>query len=645
MAAAPDFLNVSFAAQQYVKNGWAVVPIADGTKGPNHIGWQLRENCVTTVEQCNRIKANVGLAHAYSGTCVIDLDDVQKARVWLSEQGVDLDELLSAPDAVRIASGMPNRGKLLFRLPDGIKPLVTRQLPEFGLELRCASGSGNTVQDVLPPSIHPKTGRPYLWEYDEMLGHWSMPPVLPDEVFKLWTSLRKTAEKVVDEKAPLGLGKSEMRKLLAQRDPNCGYQEWINAGFATHHEMRGADLGFEIWDEWSAGGVEYPGEDALMRHWNSFGQGYTGPLVTARSLMTQLGITDVDDFDSLDEPPARNPEVALKQKFAIESLSEFTAGPPLTWIIKTILPRAALGVIFGESGAGKSFVVLDMIAAIARGVDWRGCRTKQGRVVMVVAEGVAGARGRVSAYAQHNGLHISDIPIGIISDVPNLLQADDKLIAKKVEEWGGADVIVIDTLLQSVAGANENSSEDMGKALAHCKRLHVATGALVLLVHHAGKDVGRGARGWSGIKGACDIELEVTRNGNQRAFKVSKSKDGRDGEAVAFRLNDVVLGQDEDGDDITSCVVEYTNEVVVTSGTKEKLTEKHHAVLAVLQEATILGGPVHYSDLKRMTIDRLVPTGKSDNRPRDAEKAIAKLEEIGLIVKGDGSMYSPKSQN
>lgn len=641
MAAVPEVLNVSMAARQYVAKGWVVVPIASGTKGPTHIGWQLRENCVATAEQCVRVKANVGLAHAYSGTCVLDLDDVQKARVWLSEQGIDLDELLSAADAVRISSGRENRNKLLFRLPEGAKPLVTRQLPEYGIEFRCASGSGNTVQDVLPPSVHPETGRPYVWDYDDTLGHWSMPPVLPDDVFKLWTSLRKTAEKVVDEKAPVGLGKSEMRKLLAQRDPNCGYQDWINAGFATHHEMRGADLGFELWDEWSAGGVDYPGEDALLRHWNSFGQGYTGPLVTARSLMSQVGISDIDDFESLEDPPSRA-EVENKPKFSIMGADEFANGPPLTWIIKTVLPRAALGVIFGESGAGKSFVVLDMLAAVARGVDWRGNKTKQGRVVMIVAEGLAGARGRLAAYSQHHGVDLSNFPLGIIGDVPNLKNADHKLIAAQVKEWGGADIIVVDTLAQSTAGANENSAEDMGLAIKHCKQLHELTKALVLLVHHSGKDVGRGARGWSGIKAACDVELEITRSGNQRAFKVSKSKDGRDGEATAFKLQTVVLGQDEDGDDITSCVVEYTNEVVVSIDPKEKLTEKHHAVLAVLQEAELLAGPVHYADLKRMTIDRLVPGAKSDNRPRDAEKAIARLEELGYIVRGEASMYSLK---
>ena len=31
------------------------------------------------------------------------------------------------------------------------------------LEFRCGTADGLTVQDVLPPSMHPDTGMPYRW--------------------------------------------------------------------------------------------------------------------------------------------------------------------------------------------------------------------------------------------------------------------------------------------------------------------------------------------------------------------------------------------------------------------------------------------------------------------------------------------------
>jgi len=60
-----------------------------------------------------------------------------------------------------------------------------------------------------------------------------------------------------------------------------------------------------------------------------------------------------------------------------------------------------------------------------------------------------------------------------------------------------------------MSGGDENSGKDMGRVIAHCKAFHKATGALVLLIHHSGKDDTKGARGWSGTRGAfLELVLE-----------------------------------------------------------------------------------------------------------------------------------------
>jgi hypothetical protein len=98
-----------------------------------------------------------------------------------------LDALLGREDSVQIVSGRPNRAKLLYKLPAGVEPLRSRQLwkqdGRAALELRCATEDGLTVQDVLPPSIHPDTGRPYEWR-----GNWRNLPDLPVELLTLWRS-------------------------------------------------------------------------------------------------------------------------------------------------------------------------------------------------------------------------------------------------------------------------------------------------------------------------------------------------------------------------------------------------------------------------------------------------------------------------
>ena len=67
------------------------------------------------------------------------------------------------------------------------------------------------------------------------------------------------------------------------------------------------------------------------------------------------------------------------------------------WIIEGVLPKAALGDLFGSSGSGKTFLALDMVAAISEGTDWRGLDVVRGRVAYICAEGASGFRKRLRA--------------------------------------------------------------------------------------------------------------------------------------------------------------------------------------------------------------------------------------------------------
>jgi putative DNA primase/helicase len=125
---------------------------------------------------------NVGLLHSASGTCAVDIDNVEYTRMIFEELGIDFDALMqSAPQIV----GRENRGKLLFNAPSD---LVMRKISwptkddprrtEVVFELRAGP-----VQDVLPPSIHPDTGRPYRWEGRSI---WDGLPELPEQLLTIW---------------------------------------------------------------------------------------------------------------------------------------------------------------------------------------------------------------------------------------------------------------------------------------------------------------------------------------------------------------------------------------------------------------------------------------------------------------------------
>lgn len=629
----PD-VDVSFAARDYVRAGWVLVPFDRSTKGPQHKGWNLRERCVATEEAATKTRGNVGLAHAYSRTAVIDFDDLARARDWLAAKGITLAALWDAADAVRISSGRENRGKLLYKLPDGLAPLASRKIIGDGkavlFELRCATSNGLTVQDVLPPSIHPVTGRPYVWEYaDPMFGDWRSPPVLPPELVQLWQTLAPESTEPVEQKEPLGLGRRELKILLNRLDPDTDYDEWLGVGMALHHECRGGEIGLELWDTWSSKGTKYKGVEDLQRRWDGFKQG-TGRLLTARWLMGLADVATVDEFDDLTDDLFSADE---RPRFQVQQADALASAYQADYFIKGVLPRDGLAVLYGESGAGKSFIVLDMLGAIVRGVPWRGQRVRQARVVYVCAEGQRGFAKRWQAYKSHNALPLVD-GFMVITDVPNLLQQDDKVIAERLAEAGGVDLIVFDTFAQVTPGANENASEDVGKALRHCRRLHDATGATVVLVHHAGKDLTRGARGWSGLKAAADVELEVTRDGRYRSVRLSKSKDGEDGTEMPFTLHTVAIGVDSDGDPVTSCVVEHAELVVRTAAKREPKGANQRLLLEVIREMLDLGdGSVPVAAARRTARARMAaPEGGKDNRNRDLDRAFAALQSEAFIA-------------
>lgn len=186
-------MNNSTIIAEYLKKGLVLVPIPKGKKAPRGKGWNRLDNCVTA-SNAKPIIGNVGLAHLYSRTCVIDVDDYLRADEWMAGYGLDLTALFTAEDAVQIKSGRPNRAKLVYRLPEVVESLPTRQIGGF-IEFRCASKTGDTtVQDVLPPSIHPDTGKSYTWA-----GDWRHIPELPGPVLEVWLSLLEESPKTATE--------------------------------------------------------------------------------------------------------------------------------------------------------------------------------------------------------------------------------------------------------------------------------------------------------------------------------------------------------------------------------------------------------------------------------------------------------------
>lgn len=76
-------------------------------------------------------------------------------------------------------------------------------------------------------------------------------------------------------------------------------------------------------------------------------------------------------------------------------------------------------------------------------------------------------------------------------------------------------------------------------------------------MHHTGKDTGRGARGHSPLRAAIDTEIELSRDDlGQITAEVTKQRDGPTGYRFCYQLRQVELGLDQDGDPVTTCLVD-----------------------------------------------------------------------------------------
>ena len=257
----------------YIRHGWSLVPIPMGTKGPRTPGWNLKSNALKTQAELPP-GYGIGLAHAYSGTMALDIDDWGMTSTLLHERGIDLQALYTAPDAVIIDSGRQGHGKLLYQMPFGLalpsKKILHASITAY--ELRCATSNGLTVQDVLPPSIHPDTQQPYRWAGS---GNWMRLPIIPQALLDLWQSmLVQDKERTIATDGAVDASWEEIQQALESVPADCSRDEWVNVGMALHWagtQTEQLDQALHLWNEWSTTGAsKYPGEREIIKQWSSF---------------------------------------------------------------------------------------------------------------------------------------------------------------------------------------------------------------------------------------------------------------------------------------------------------------------------------------------------------------------------------------
>lgn len=228
------------------------------------------------------------------------------------------------------------------------------------------------------------------------------------------------------------------------------------------------------------------------------------------------------------------------------------------YIVKGLMP-VGLGVVFGRANAGKTAVALDLVAHVAGGLTYRERRTRRGLVVWLALEAPGSLENRLIAWSKHHGIEMGELLLVSVAGLVDLRHKPS--VAELIEVLAEIEALacepiaalVIDTLARAMPGANENDGAEMGAAVAALDRIRGELGIdLVLLLHHVGKDDSKGPRGHSSLLAAVDSAFEV----KEGELIVHKARDAKIGEALAFTLRGVQIGEDEDGDAVTAVVAQ-----------------------------------------------------------------------------------------
>lgn len=237
-----------------------------------------------------------------------------------------------------------------------------------------------------------------------------------------------------------------------------------------------------------------------------------------------------------------------RRKFRFVSADEiFRNYKPARWLIDGFIQEDSISLFFGESTAGKSFVVIDMSCCIATGRNWNGFEVASGPVFYIAGEGFGGFCRRLRAWEIMNNASIKEAPL-FFSERPAALMdaASAKEVIAAVKELTNANgkpaLIVVDTLHRNFGGGDENSAADFGLFLNHIDVMRIELGVAVVIVHHSGHTTAARSRGSSSIKAAMDHEYCVTVEADKaRVLTCTKQKDAAAPEPIRFALRGVEL--------------------------------------------------------------------------------------------------------
>ena len=565
-------------AWSLVHNGWRPLPGYAKEKRPSNSNWNIYNLRQWERDELNAMIVGRGQTHGET-VCLA----IQKEIVVIDLDILDEQQAKAAYDfAIRYLGATPlerigfaPKRVLIYRNDGTIKSRKLHPIEIF-------AGSGQIVGF----GFHAKAGRDYQWPNRSPMNLSVDDPSIPmigqhqlDQFLNAcWDVIPRKYVERIDLEAPTFIGKHheadrqqalDLVKAQAENLANAAEGTRNNALFnAAYIAGRAIGAGLIEQDEAEfilsqcAERAGLPPEEAVATIRSGTLKGARNPfLVTGQWFETP----DADDgiVDAVVAAMSDDADVFH------DDMKPFTFPPSL---IKGLLPRNGIAFIGGQSGAGKTFIAIDLAVALATGQTFFNKRIRERVGVMFVAgEGAETIQPRLTIARMARNVD-GTLPIAWTSTIPDFAKPDEvKAFIAKIKRkaaWMQRDhgvrmgVIVIDTLAAVFALENENDNSEAARLVRAMKVIGEELDVLVIPIHHYGKGAETGLRGASAWRAGCDAVLSITAERNEltgvvrnHSLWLAKSRVGEEGPIGAFVLRTMLLGVDEDGEELTSCYV------------------------------------------------------------------------------------------
>jgi hypothetical protein len=139
-------------------------------------------------------------------------------------------------------------------------------------------------------------------------------------------------------------------------------------------------------------------------------------------------------------------------RIRLVAFDAITLGNDVPYLVKGLIPRRGLLVLWGPPKSGKSFWIFDLVMHVALGWEYRGRRVQQGAVVYCSFEGQEGVRRRIEAFRQRflseNTIgvpfYLEPMTLDLVRDQVELVEA-----IRQSPASASLAVVVLDTLNRS----------------------------------------------------------------------------------------------------------------------------------------------------------------------------------------------------